>query len=241
MQTQGNRLSWLLCGLSSCACGASSAAPGAAEPTRTAAPVATPTQSEPSPQQACQALLLEDWEDGDSRAAPSNGPSGLWSSYKDLSGSTLTPEAPFVPARGGAHGSQYAGRIQGKLAAMQMVWAGLEEKLSDSGAAYDLSRWRGVCFQAKGSGRARFTVPDVNTDPAGGVCQRCYNSFGADFTLSNDWHQYCFELDALTQSCCWGEPHPAVTPEKAFSLTWSAHTPGVDYDLWIDDVRLSCD
>jgi hypothetical protein len=213
-------------------------APAAAHPI---AARASPSPSEPSAPQACQALLLEDWEDGDSRATASDGPSGVWHSYKDLGGSTLTPEEPFLPARGGAHGSQYAGHIQGKLAPSFPAWAGMAEKLSDSATPYDLSRWRSVCFQAKGSGRARFEMADINTDPAGGVCQRCYNSFGANFALSADWQEHCFEFDALTQTCCWGEPRPAVTAQKVFALSWSVGTPGTDYDLWVDDVRLRCD
>jgi hypothetical protein len=191
--------------------------------------------------QACSARLLEDWEDGDVRATPSGGPSGIWHSYKDTNGSTLTPEEPFVPARGGAHGSQYAGRITGKLAPRQFVWAGMADRFGEPATAYDLSRWRKVCFQAKGAGRARFHMGDVNTDPAGGVCKQCYNNFGADFTLTADWQEHCFEFDALTQSCCWGEAHPQVTTQKVFAISWNVMTPGANYDLWIDDIQLRCD
>jgi hypothetical protein len=171
----------------------------------------------------------------------SEGPRGAWHSYKDLNGSTLAPQGAFVPARGGARGSQYAGHIQGKLASSPQVWAGLDERIGDSATPQDLSPWRKVCFQAKGSGRARFAMADVNTDPAGGVCQRCYNNFGANFALTTDWQEQCFELDLLTQTCCWGEARPALAAEKVFGLSWSVHEPGADYDLWIDDVQLRCD
>jgi hypothetical protein len=240
MPALGNRLGWLLCGLASCTSAASSTAPRATEP---AAPIATresTSPSEPRTPQACQDLLLEDWEDGDVRATPSDGPNGTWRTYKDLNGSTLAPEEPFVPARGGAHGSQYAGHISGKLAAPQ-AWAGLEERSGDPAVPYDLSRWRRLCFQAKGSGRARLNLPDINTDPAGGVCQRCWNNFGANFALSPEWQEQCFEFEALTQTCCWGKAYPAVTAGKVFALSWSVLTPGADYDLWIDDVQLRCD
>jgi hypothetical protein len=237
MRALANRLGCLSCGLASCTSAASSTAPRAAESAPLAATPATPTASAP---RACQALLLEDWEDGDLRATVSEGPSGTWRTYKDLNGSTLAPDEPFVPARGGAHGSQYAGHISGKLASAP-AWAGLEERSDDPAVPYDLSRWRRLCFQAKGSGRARLNLPDLNTDPAGGVCQRCWNNFGANFSLSPDWQEQCFEFDALTQTCCWGKAQPAVTTEKVFALSWSVLTPGADYDLWIDDVQLRCD
>lgn len=128
------------------------------------------TTRAPSAQHSCSALLLEDWEDGDLRSTPNDGLSGIWHSYRDLDGTTLTPEEPFVPAHGGAHGSQYAGHIAGKLASRQHV------------------------------------------------------NFGAYFTLSADWQEHCFEFDALTQTCCWGEPRPAVTAQKVFALSPGAWT-----------------
>jgi hypothetical protein len=44
----------------------------------------------------------------------------------------------------------------------------------------------------------------------------------------------------MTQAGRWGEPQPAVVPAKAYTLAWSIHEHDVDYDLWIDDVRLVC-
>jgi len=238
MPTLYDRLGLLLCGLSGCTGAAASAPPRAAE---VVPPLATPATPAPSAHRPCSTLVLEDWEDGDSRATSSQGPSGAWHSYTDTSGSTLAPNGAFLPARGGAHGSQYAGHIQGKLGSAQHVWAGLAERFGAPATPQDLSQWRRVCFQAKGSGRARLDMPDANTDPEGGVCKQCYNYFGANFNLSADWQEQCFELDSLTQTCCYGEARPALAVEKVLGLSWSAHTPGADYDLWVDDIQLRCD
>ena len=73
------------------------------------------------------------------------------------------------------------------------------------------------------------------------MCKQCYNNFGADFTLTADWQEHCFEFDALTQTCCWGEARPHVTTQKIFAISWNVLTPGVEYDLWIDDIQLRCD
>lgn len=188
---------------------------------------------------ACRDLVLDDLEDGDVRSTEAPGASGAWTSFKDPEGTTLSPEAPFVAAAGGANGSKHAAHIAGKTASDRNVWAGVELE-AQGGRPYDLSRWARVCFRAKGSGRARFDVVDVNTTPAGGVCQQCYNNFGAFVSLTPSWQEHCFSFGALTQAGRWGEPLPEVVAAKAYSLSWSMRERGTDYDLWIDDVRLVC-
>jgi hypothetical protein len=203
---------------------------------RTRLPLATSAEASA----ACADATLDDLEHGSERVPSFAGTPGQWHSFHDLSGSTLEPAGAFQPSAGGAHGSRRAARMSGKLGPQFPVWAGINIAPAEAGASYDLSRWSRVCFQAKGSGSARFSIPDVNTHPAGGVCKQCYNSFGKDFELSSEWREHCFDFDALTQMMGWGEPHPALTASKAFTVTWSVHTPGSAYDLWVDDIRFVC-
>jgi len=187
---------------------------------------------------ACRDLVLDDLEDGDERTAGAPGSSGSWRSFKDVDGTTLSPE-PFVSAAGGTPGSKRAAHIAGKTGSARATWAGVEVA-AQNGTPYDLSPWARVCFRAKGTGRARFEVRDVNTTPEGGVCKQCYNNFGASFSLTSSWQEHCFGFEELTQAGRWGEPLPAVVPEKAYGLSWSKHERNTDYDLWVDDVRLVC-
>jgi D-alanyl-D-alanine carboxypeptidase len=186
---------------------------------------------------ACRDLVLDDLEDGDGRALASPGASGTWRSFRDTVGTTLSPE-PFVSAAGGAQRSKHAAHITGKTGRARATWAGVAVEAERT--PYDLSQWARVCFQAKGSGRARFDVRDVNTTPEGGVCKQCYNMFGAPFSLTASWQEHCFAFAELTQAGRWGQPLPSVVPEKAYGLSWSMHERSTDYDLWIDDVRLVC-
>ncbi|HTV21411.1 MAG TPA: serine hydrolase domain-containing protein [Polyangiaceae bacterium] len=186
---------------------------------------------------ACRDLVLDDLDDGDDRSLGSPGASGRWTSFKDPNGTTLSPE-PFESTDGGARGSKRAAHIAGKTGGTRATWATVGVEAGST--PYDLSPWARVCFRAKGSGRARFNVPDVNTTPEGGVCKQCYNNFGAGFALTASWQEHCFRFDELTQVGRWGEALPAVVPEKVYALSWSTHEPNAAYDLWVDDVRLVC-
>jgi D-alanyl-D-alanine carboxypeptidase len=187
---------------------------------------------------ACRDLLVDDLDDGDTHSSGSPGASGDWKSFKDTSGTSLSPE-PFVSAPGGALGSKHAAHIAGKTGSARGTWAGVEVA-AHGDTPYDLSPWARVCFRAKGSGRAFFNMADVNTNPAGGVCKQCYNNFGAFFSLTPSWQEHCFSFEELTQAGRWGEPLPAVVPAKVYTLAWSVNERNADYDLWIDDVRLVC-
>jgi D-alanyl-D-alanine carboxypeptidase len=74
---------------------------------------------------ACRDLLLDDLDDGDVRSSGSPGSSGEWKSFKDTSGTRLSPE-PFASATGHAQGSKHAAHITGKTGRARATWAGVE-------------------------------------------------------------------------------------------------------------------
>lgn len=208
------------------------AAPAAAAPAALPAPVGAAT---------CENPLIEDLEDGDNKSAALDSRGGYWFTYKDSAGSTVLPEGQFAAASGGAGGSKSAAHMSGKTAAGGTVYVGMGFSLVDPAGPYDLSKAKGFCFQAKGKGSARVKLPDVNTTPEGGVCKSCYNDFGADFALTDDWKEHCYEFSALKQQSGWGEPKPAVAIDRVYQIQWQVSAPGADYDLWVDDVKLKCD
>ena len=188
----------------------------------------------------CADATLDDLEDGDERVPSLGDRAAQWRSFHDPRGTTLEPAGPFKPTAAGARGSRHAAHVSGRTGPAFPVWAGINVAPDGQGVSADLSRWSRICFQAKGSGSARFAIADVNTDPAGGVCRQCYNNFGKNLELQPDWREFCYDLDELTQLPGWGDPHPLLTASKAFSIAWSVHSPDSAYDLWVDDVRLVC-
>jgi D-alanyl-D-alanine carboxypeptidase len=188
---------------------------------------------------ACNAVDVDDLEDGDVRATFA-GVDLEWQSYHDLTGSTLSPSGPFVSASGGPEGSKRAAHISGRTAPVRETWAGIELRPTTSGQSLDLSAWSAICFKVRGTGYLRFGVADASTDPGGGVCKSCYNHFGANIELGPAFREHCLAFDDLTQQWGWGEPYPALGPGKVFGVNWSVNAPAAAYDLWVDDVRLVC-
>ena len=236
----------LLAPLASLACSSASTPPQTPAEATTpaeAAPAAAPAAAAPAPVGAatCTNAVLEDLEDGDAKSTDADGRGGYWFTYKDSAGSTVAPEGQFAPASGGANGSKSAAHMSGKTGSGGTVYVGMGFNLADPMAPYDLSKAKAVCFSAKGKGSARVKLPDLNTIPEGGVCKSCYNDFGADFALTDDWKEHCFEFSALKQQSGWGEPKPAPALDHVYQMQWQISSPGIDYDLWVDEIKLKCE
>lgn len=148
--------------------------------------------------------------------------------YADELGSTVSGD--------GAH-------VTGKLAASGEVFAGVG---LDFAAPVDASRHRGIAFLARrGPGAAahvRLKVPDVNTDPDGGVCTDCYNDFGISFQVTEEWTRYEAPFADLVQETGWGVPRPpAIDTTKLHGVQWQVAVAGADLDLQLDQVEfLGC-
>jgi hypothetical protein len=190
----------------------------------------------------CPSGMLDDFEDGNSQIATNEGRSGYWYTYSDTVGTMVTPEDEFVPSSGGANGSHKAARIFGKTGDRKNVWAGMAFPLTNPKGPYDASKYKGFSFWAKkGEKSTAFVyvrVPDVNTTPDGGVCKDCFNDFATNVQLTNRWKKYTFSFDMLRQEPGWGEPRAHITPSKIYELQWQIKTRNVDFDIWIDDVKL---
>jgi len=190
----------------------------------------------------CPQGIVDDLEDGNSQILPNEGRGGYWYSYSDSFGTTVTPEDEFVPSPGGANGSAKAAHISGKTGDRKNVWAGMAFALSNPRGPYDASKYKGISFWAKRGGKSTdllyFRLPDVNTTPDGGVCKDCFNDFAANVKLTNVWKKYTFPFDGLKQEPGWGEPRSHITPSKIYELQWQIKTRNVDFDVWIDDIKL---
>ena len=193
--------------------------------------------------------VVDDAEDNNHQAIAQKGRGGYWYTFVDKVGSTVSPTAgaqggTFTMAQGGANGSAFGARADGKIGGGDVVFAGIGINFTDPKGPYDVSAYKGIAFYAKkgpGSiGKVRLKVPDGNTDPEGKVCTECFNDFGADIELTEAWTRYTFAFSQLTQQSGWGAPRPAaLDTSKVYGIQLQVNSPGASYDIWIDDIEFT--
>jgi len=190
---------------------------------------------------------IDDLEDGNNQITKSTGRDGYWWSAADPKGSKIEMQVT-EPGAGGSEmamhmtGSTVPGKPEDDFWGVQ-----LGINFVSDGLFYDASKYAGIAFKAKvgkpDSARAvRFKMADVNTHKDAGICTACWNHFGKDLTLTDDWKDYKITFSAASQEAGWGDPRPqAITPSKLIALNWQVG-PGQTYDIWIDDVTfLDCE
>jgi endoglucanase len=242
MKPHRTSLAFAIASFAAPACGGGPAASSGGAP---GVPAASSTHV--SDRDCPDSYLVDDAEDNNNQVLVRGGRSGYWYTFVDKAGSSITPPAQitFLMSPGGATGSRYAPRMMGKLATSgQPLFAGMGFSFTDPKAAYDVSPFSGVSFYAKvGPGSTttvRLKAPDVDTDPAGKVCSECFNDFGADLTLSQEWEKHVVAFAAMKQMDGWGAPHPAaIDKSKLYGLQWQVTEPGASYDVWIDRVAFT--
>jgi endoglucanase len=189
--------------------------------------------------------VLDDGEDGNNQVNPAKGRGGYWYTFLDTAGSSITPLAgQFSMAPGGADGTAYAAHMTGKVGNGQIVFAGMGLNFIDPKGPYDATAYKGIGFKAKkgpGTGHVRLKVPDISTDPDGKVCtDKCFNDFGADIELTEQWTQYVFPFASMKQLEGWGSPRPpAIDPSKIYGVQFQVNSPGASFDIWVDDLRFT--
>jgi endoglucanase len=194
--------------------------------------------------------MIDDGEDGNNQNLPVGNRGGYWYTFKDKGTTTVEPTAgeeggTFAMSEGG-HGSQYAARFHGKIGTGAIVFSGMGMNFVDPKDQYDASKFGGVSFWAKrgenSTGKVRLKVPDVNTDPDGGVCTECFNDFGIDMNLTTDWKQFIVPWKSMKQMPGWGAPlKKHITQAKIYGLQWQVNVPNAAYDIYIDDLKFVCE
>jgi endoglucanase len=158
--------------------------------------------------------VVDDGEDNNNQTLAVKGRGGYWYTFADDAGSTITPQA-------GKKGGVF--------------------NMTQGGA--NGSQYKGISFWAKkgaGTAKVRLKVPDKNTDPEGKVCAECFNDFGADLTLTEQWTKYVVPFNQMKQLGGWGSPHPpAIDPKTIYGVQFQVNEPGASYDIWVDDVEVT--
>jgi len=194
--------------------------------------------------------MIDDGEDGNNQNLPVGNRGGYWYTFKDKGTTTVDPPAgeeggTFAMSEGG-HDSQYAARYHGTIGTGAIVFAGMGMNFIDPKGPYDASKYAGISFWAKkgpGSvGKVRLKVPDVNTDPDGGVCTECFDDFGGEMVLTDEWKLYVWPWKKMKQDPTWGAPHkPHITPSKLYGIQFQVNVPRANYDIYIDDLKFFCE
>jgi endoglucanase len=189
--------------------------------------------------------VLDDGEDGNNQVLTAKGRGGYWYTFVDTAGSSISPAAgQFAMAPGGANGSTYAARMTGKIGNGQVVFAGMGLNFTEPKGPYDATAYKGLSFKGKkagaGTGKVRVKVPDASTDPDGKVCTECFNDFGADVELTDQWTTYVFPFASMRQLPGWGSPHPSgIDPSKLYGVQFQVNSPGASFDVWVDDLKFT--
>ncbi len=241
--------------LAGCVSGSSGAAPpaeAAAPPQNSAAPGKAATsdpaaKSAATPLKACSSLakasdgLIDDLEDNNGAEPTTAGRAGNWGTASDDKGTTVTPKGDFKPSPGGAGGSKYAAHMSGKTGAGDDAWGATMNVALNNWQAYDGSKYAGLRFWAKaGAGstsNVRIRISDGQTVPEGGLCKQCWNDFGKDLQLTNEWKEYTVSFAELAQQQGWGEPYPHLDASRLWSVQWAVGEKGKDFDVWVDNVE----
>lgn len=199
----------------------------------------------------CQVVeVIDDCEDNNNQVTTAGNRSGYIYTYVDEAGSTITPQAgslgggAFTMSAGGANGSKYAARMNGTVASAATVYVGMGFNFLEPKGGYDASAYDGLSFnirKAPGTtARARLKVPDANTDPEGPkgkICTECYNDFGADMSLNDEWTQWFIPWSSMTQMPHWGNPRPpAIDPTTLTAIQIQVADKGQTFDVWVDDL-----
>ena len=215
---------------------------------------ADPTSAETknSPEgKACPASegVISDAENNSNQINTIKGRGGYWYTFVDSNGSSITPTAgsqggTFAMTAGGANGSKYAARMTGQVGTADTVYAGMAMNFVDPKGTYDGTAYKGISFWAKkGPGstqKVRLKIPDINTDPDGKVCKECYNDFGADLVLTDEWRQFVFPYGALKQMKDWGSPRTAgIDSSQMYAIQFQVNDKGQPFDIWVDDIQFT--
>ena len=193
--------------------------------------------------------LIADGENNSNQIADIKNRGGYWYTFSDELGTKVVPETgkhggTFQMSPGGASGSKFAAHMSGTIGSGGNVQAGMGLNFVDPKGQYNASKYKGVSFWAKkGPGSAaevRLKVPDIATDPEGKVCKECYNDFGVDLTLTEEWTQYTIPFTSMKQLKGWGSPHTdGIDPSTLYGMQWQVQVPGAAFDIWVDEIEFT--
>ncbi len=180
------------------------------------------------------APLIDDFEDGDGIALPSEGRDRHWFLFHDFEppGQPSRRLVPELVRRPGSH-SRRALHLTGPEL---NDWGAVLELAFSPHYCYDASAYGGLAFWARGPGRLVVGVRENRVVPTvwGGSCTAdCYNSHARVINLTARWEHYAIPWSAMRQR---GYDLPPVDPTRLHSLQVMVQAADTPFDFWLDDV-----
>jgi hypothetical protein len=211
--------------------------------------------------EGAQYELIDDMEDPYSAILAVAGRGGNWFAFNDDSdGAKQTPRPninyPMERLDVPRDGSLQSVRTHGF--GFREWGAGIGFEINST-KPYDASAYAGVAFWGRRGPTSdptiRADVTDHFTAPAGGECDQfaacnrsgncdpslkvCYDTFGVDIELTEDWVFYEYLWSDMFQLGWSGNPQESITQDEIYGMRFQTET-GAEFDVWIDDIAFVC-
>lgn len=194
--------------------------------------------------------LIDDGDDGDNQTLVVGFRGGYWYTFAEGEDTSVWPVAgakggTFEMSPGGAEGTPFGARFKGQVGLGDGIkLAGMGMNFLDPKGPYDASEYSGISFWAKaGPGSTkniRLKVPDIKTDPDGKKCSECFNDFGMNLTLTEEWKHYRISFKQLKQLPGWGSPKAfSIDASTLFGIQIQVDDKGKPFDIWMDQLRFT--
>jgi endoglucanase len=82
-------------------------------------------------------------------------------------------------------------------------------------------------------------VPDNQTDPEGKICKECFNDFGLDLSLTEQWQEFTIPFTSMKQIKTWGSKFPGINPAQLYGMQFQVNEPNATFDVWVDDIAFT--
>jgi len=193
---------------------------------------------------AGETLLIDDFEDGDNRPFKEFQREGYWYSASDTTPGEMSPKPntfaaePLPDAESTPQNRLAAHLVASGYSDWGVVW-GTSLRWVDAGVKcpFNGSKFAGVKFRAKGTGRVRvnFGIPETIPKEYDGVSvERCYDTHSRVVLLTPEWETYEVPWAELQQ---WGWGTQArFDATRILSLQFAVDGKNLPVDLWIDDI-----
>jgi endoglucanase len=184
--------------------------------------------------------LIDDFEDGDSRAPMLEHRAGNWYVFNDGTGVQVPKLGTMVvPTRipGGNGASQSALFSSGSKFTK---WGAVLSFEFTPRRCYDASAYDGIEFLARGRGEIWVSIKmtQVITEDFGGSCKHdCFDGHQKLIRLSPRFQTYRVAWEELHQMG-FGAPVP-FDPRSLHSVEFSVHPEQTPFSFWVDDVSFS--
>jgi hypothetical protein len=185
---------------------------------------------------ASGAVMLDDFEDGDSTPLAASGADGYWFVYTDHTRGTITPPDGTrpTPALEGAAGTARSMHIVG--GGFTAFGAGLILFPNAMQCTFDVSLVRGLGFWLKGStssGKLTVSVATLQTVDSKYCGTNCNDFHNVTYPLTSTWTHYAMPWSDLKQ-VGWGTPAPFLASQMEYlQFSFPAN---VTFSLYVDEV-----